>query len=140
MVNDKAVQAAAQDAINLQNPKNSKVSRLADALASIMYTRRTSTDSDDLAAADHYLNMRLVTAATGLPGMIVMTPLIYGYDFTKIALDYVVGRKLLQETDKPTSEPTARGREWAMRGLKDGMSDYYALAFSSNDLIVPSAP
>jgi hypothetical protein len=126
-VNDSLVRDEAQDACN-QNPEGYLTIRVAKALGVVISKRQWnggSVDNESLAAADHYLNMRLLTSFS-VALFPLGTVLIGGYDLLKATLPYLPEEitSLFQETKAPLTAPTPRVREWAFRGLKDGCSDF----------------
>jgi hypothetical protein len=97
-------------------------------------------DSDSLAAADHYLNMRMLTSAS-----VVLYPvgaaMITGYDLLKASLAYLPDevKKILQESNSPLTAPTPEIRAWAWRGLNDGLKDFPGM-YRGGQIIIPKQP
>jgi hypothetical protein len=134
------VQSIAQNALNGYKNHNNCV-RIAKALGSVIDSRQAGFESDSAAAADHYLNMRLLTAfdMTLYPVGVTM---IYGYDLLKDSLDYLSDglRSILGESKSPPSKPSPEIRAWAFRGLNDGLGDWPGVWRSSDDMTVPASP
>lgn len=81
------------------------------------------TQDHNLAAADHYLNMRKEglqwgdSSIRGAPEQ---------YYLGKVALFKIGQQKRLQETPNPVSSPNRAVVEWGNRGVEDGLRDYKA--------------
>lgn len=134
------VQSIAQNALNgYKNHVN--CIRIAKALGSVIDSRRAGFESDSAAAADHYLNMRLLTSFNFMlyaPGL----ALTYGYDVFKAVSEYLSDelKDALNETSSPASKPSPEIRAWAIRGLSDGIDDWPGMLRQTDDMTVPSSP
>jgi hypothetical protein len=140
-VDNSVVQAEAQAAIN----QTSGVYTLheARALGVIISKRQWNNgqlDNDSLAAADHYLNMRMITSFN-LELYPMGASMIVGYDLLKASLALLPDevKEILQESKSPLTAPTPEIRAWAWRGLNDGAKDWPGM-FRGGDITIPSAP
>lgn len=139
-VDDKVVHDECQFAVD-SYLQGYRTIRLAKALGQLIQKRRQFPDNESLAAADHYLNMRMMTSAS--PPLFPMgMVLIAGYDLLKKSLLLLPDEiaEMFQETQAPLTKPTPRGREWAFRGLKDGVSVDYPGMFRGGVLRIPFEP
>ncbi len=84
--------------------------------------RRTSRYCDyDLAAAEHYMYARFVTATTGDNKF---DQQIRTYDFGKRILDYIGKLDAAKTTKLPVSPPSDQLLAWGLKGAKKGLQDY----------------
>lgn len=138
-VDNSLVQLIAQNALDAYKDHVNCV-RIAKALGSVIISRQTGFESDSAAAADHYLNMRLMTSFhfTLYP---VCYGAIQGYDLLKNTLEYLSSglQDILNESKAPASKPSPEIRAWAVRGLDDGVGDWPGV-YRTSELKVPSSP
>jgi hypothetical protein len=114
--------------------------RLAKALGQVITTRQGFHDDDNMAAADHYLNMRLLTSVNYEFYPMGWT-LTEGYDLVKVTLQYLPDqvKEILKESKHPLTPPTPEIRAWALRGLGDGLGDWPGM-LRRGTIQIPSRP
>jgi hypothetical protein len=141
-VENSVVQAEAQSAIG-QIKGGRLTIHQAKALGIVIAKRQWNggqLDNDSLAAADHYLNMRMLTSAS-FSLYPIGASLIVGYDLLKSTLAYLPAevQEILSETKAPLTPPTPEIRAWAWRGLNDGLKDFPGM-YRGGPIYIPSEP
>ena len=91
-----------------------------------LYDLRDNGNSDiALAVASHYLHCRYITSKAYLPGAIIGTVAVVGYDGVWKLIEKYLSRELSVRFGKsPVSKFNRTMLAWDMQGLSDGLSDF----------------
>jgi hypothetical protein len=93
----------------------------------ILAQRSHACGDTDLACAQHYMKMRHWVAEVGMAAQPVCLAFIAGYYSFKKALEILNLRKVAAIGDCELPSPAGWDQVWwAMKGVRDGMDDFYA--------------
>ena len=127
LVIEKALSDADKTIASQGGAANYNARRVDYAEGYVLAQRSQACGDENLACAQHYLKMRHWVAEIGLPAQPVCVAFIYGYYTFKKALE-VIGRPswaAIGSCDKP-SPASFWQTWWAVKGVRDGLDDYYA--------------